>query len=265
MQYSINNKLRNAALAVVLCFSSVSSVFAYDFSLNLVFNSSYTASQRAIFNNAANYWESVITGYQPGYAGVDGIDVEVGIIPAADSDGEYGILGWGGWDTYVTQGPNQYFTKTGSMKYDVPDIARLENNNTLFDVAVHEIAHIIGFGTWWNHDGDINYVDGSGEYRGAAALAAYRAEFDSTAEFIPVELDGGPGTADGHWDESIGANELMTGWLNSPTFISNTTIASFVDLGYTVNLATVPLPAAVWLFGSGLLGLVGWSRRKQAA
>jgi hypothetical protein len=34
--------------------------------------------------------------------------------------------------------------------------------------------------------------------------------------------------------------------------------------GY-VNLTAVPIPAAVWLFGSGLLGLVGIARRKKAA
>ena len=31
----------------------------------------------------------------------------------------------------------------------------------------------------------------------------------------------------------------------------------------TVSLSPVPIPAAVWLFGSGLLGLVGMSRRKE--
>lgn len=30
-------------------------------------------------------------------------------------------------------------------------------------------------------------------------------------------------------------------------------------------LTTVPIPAAVWLFGSGLIGLVGMARRKKAA
>ena len=33
----------------------------------------------------------------------------------------------------------------------------------------------------------------------------------------------------------------------------------------TVNISAVPVPAAVWLFGSGLLGLVGISRRKKEA
>jgi len=32
----------------------------------------------------------------------------------------------------------------------------------------------------------------------------------------------------------------------------------------TVNISTVPVPAAVWLFGSGLLGLIGIARRKKA-
>jgi len=31
----------------------------------------------------------------------------------------------------------------------------------------------------------------------------------------------------------------------------------------STNLSTVPVPAAVWLFGSGLIGLVGFARRNQ--
>jgi hypothetical protein len=33
----------------------------------------------------------------------------------------------------------------------------------------------------------------------------------------------------------------------------------------TLNVGAVPVPAAVWLFGSGLLGLVGMARRKKVA
>ena len=35
-------------------------------------------------------------------------------------------------------------------------------------------------------------------------------------------------------------------------------------LNLSGEIATVPVPAAVWLFGSGLLGLVGMARRKGA-
>jgi len=33
---------------------------------------------------------------------------------------------------------------------------------------------------------------------------------------------------------------------------------------YLVEVSAVPVPAAVWLFGSGLIGLVGFARRKKA-
>ncbi len=35
-------------------------------------------------------------------------------------------------------------------------------------------------------------------------------------------------------------------------------------LGTTVEIQAVPIPAAVWLFGSGLIGLLGVARRRQA-
>jgi len=38
-----------------------------------------------------------------------------------------------------------------------------------------------------------------------------------------------------------------------------------VDYSITITTSAVPIPAAVWLFGSGLLGLVGMARRKKAS
>ena len=40
---------------------------------------------------------------------------------------------------------------------------------------------------------------------------------------------------------------------------------TFAITSFTVQTAMVPIPAAVWFFGSGLLGLVGMTRRKKAA
>ncbi len=46
--------------------------------------------------------------------------------------------------------------------------------------------------------------------------------------------------------------------------VNSMSISGFVDSNGTAE-SVVPVPAAVWLFGSGLLGLVGVARRKQAA
>ena len=39
----------------------------------------------------------------------------------------------------------------------------------------------------------------------------------------------------------------------------------FDNVSFQADVSAVPVPAAVWLFGSGLLGLVGVARRKKAA
>lgn len=38
----------------------------------------------------------------------------------------------------------------------------------------------------------------------------------------------------------------------------------FDNVSVTVDVSAVPVPAAAWLFGSGLIGLVGMARRKKA-
>jgi hypothetical protein len=41
--------------------------------------------------------------------------------------------------------------------------------------------------------------------------------------------------------------------------------AYFDNITITTDVSAIPVPAAVWLFGSGLVGLVGVARRKKAA
>ncbi len=161
------------------------------------------------------------------------------------------------------------------MSFDTADLPSLESSGFLEDVILHEMAHVLGFGTLWTLNGV--YDNDTGQYTGANALAMWQTEFNQPgAAYIPVELDGGGGTANGHWNENnVGSgltgitddngidmrDELMTGWLNTPTFISNTTKMSFMDIGYDV--AIVPAPAAFWLFASGLLGVIGVARSRK--
>jgi hypothetical protein len=164
-------------------------------------------------------------------------------------DGSGGILGQAGPTGSVTEG-GFVISTGGTMIIDAADIGQLSGDGQLMDVIVHEIGHILGIGTLWVDNG--LYVNNSGQYTGNFGLQAYQTEFDSGASFVPVELDGGVGTANGHWDELATVfdpegrpltEELMTGFLGSDPFLSQTTIQSLRDLGFEVNEPPeLPLP-----------------------
>ena len=276
------------AVAALLMFSG--QAYAGNiFDITLNFGGGLTSSQEAIFSSAEATWESIITGY---VGGANPLAGETLIINASgeDIDGSGGILGSAGpsgalFDTGF------YYTNGGSMRFDTADLAALESSGRLLDVILHEMAHVIGFGTMWDPYSDYGlgggqdvYDESDFEFTGAHALAAYQAEFTQPgATAIPIEQGGGSGTAGGHWNENDGgagqigitsnitgkdlAHELMTGWLNTPTFISDMTKASFIDIGYLVNLdleelPAVPEPSTFALAAVGLL-CVGVARRKR--
>ena len=67
----------------------------------------------------------------------------------------------------------------------------------------------------------------------------------------------------GNFDEGIwGANEYILAWEDLDCAIGcDGDYTDFVVL--IESITPVPVPAAVWLFGSGLLGLIGVARRKK--
>ena len=70
------------------------------------------------------------------------------------------------------------------------------------------------------------------------------------------------GTAVGLWNSATGDYQMAwTVALNGP---GHPALGSFVTWTVHGVASPVPVPAAVWLFGSGLLGLVGVARRKKA-
>lgn len=158
----------------------------------------------------------------------------------------------------------------GVMQFDEADVPNYITSGRFESVVLHEMNHVIGFGTIWTDKGLLSNpafdsndaATGSTDPRftGAVAIAncigaGSTANHCAVGTGVAVELCGGAGTADGHWREMFTSNctgpngtpvggtqafdaELMTGYaestLNMPW--STVSIGSFQDLGYTVNL-----------------------------
>jgi hypothetical protein len=254
------------------------------FIIDVTFSDGMNENYKSAFSNAATFWQSQITGYRLNDAALQGVTISANASPI---DGAGGVLGSAG-PTYGyffngvqlsgnSAASDVLYATAGDMTFDSADVDYMISNGMWEQVIRHEMAHVIGFGTLWGFDyaGIIFnnfYIADSGQYTGEAGLAAYRAEFDPAADFVPVELGGGSGTSNGHWNEVDGgsaltgitdaygndmAYELMTGWLNAPTFLSNTTIAQFYDMGYTVIPEPSPLMMIALVSAGGL-----WIRRR---
>ena len=209
-----------------------------DFNIDVIFpDNSLTPSQQAVFTNAANRWEQIITddlptGFVPGLGFVDDLAIEA---RALSIDGPGLILGSAA-PTYVRN--DSLLPVAGRMAFDSADVARLQANGQLEQVILHEMGHVLGIGTLWPF---LGLLDGAGtsnpQFRGPLATAEYNRIFGQNANAVPVENIGGRGTRDGHWRESVLGNELMTGFLNSGSNpLSLVTAASLADIGYQVNL-----------------------------
>jgi hypothetical protein len=139
----------------------------------------------------------------------------------------------------------------GHLQLDVADTDRLETQGRLDDLLLHEMAHVLGFGTLWE---DYDLLMGSGTsdpvFGGSTATAAFKL-LNPQALNVPVENTGQSGTRDGHWRESVLGSELMTGYLTTSTNpLSRVTIASFDDMGYTTNASA----ADQFTLGGGVAG-----------
>ena len=235
-----------------------------------------TPGQQAAFDAAVARWQSVIIGdipdvdsvnftpatFCPGAAAMvnESVDDVVIFADLVTIDGAGGVLGRAGPCLIRTA---SRLTAMGIMQFDVADLAMLETNGRLNDVILHEMAHVLGFGTLWN---DLGLLQGGGGsdpfFKGASAGGAFLAAVLTGSSFagnaVPVENLGGPGTRDAHWRKAIVSNELMTGSIslgNSP--LSAFSLASLRDLGYVVNDAV----ADPFTFQPQLLGGFGGQLR----
>lgn len=203
--------------------------------ITLVFSGVMSAARRRVFEDAAQRWDGVVnTGFEP--INVDGQSLDGLLIDAAIEpiDGSGGVLGQAG-PTVLR--PDTGLPAKGIMQFDEADIARLEAEGSFADVILHEMAHVLGFGTLWTLGG---LIDASGtndpRFTGPAAAREFAALAPDDGPFVPIANTGGVGTREGHWRELVFGDELLTGFLSgSDRPLSRMSVASFEDLGYSVN------------------------------
>ena len=225
---------------------------AGDYSITLRFINPPTATQEARFTEAKAKWEGIIIGDVPAISGtiparscgnsfktpaftgtIDDILIDVLLQPI---DGPGAVLGAAG-PCLVRSADN--LSVYGFMYFDTADLDFLENIGFFDEVVIHEMGHVLGFGTLWNFGRSL--LEGVGttdpRFNGPLAIAAY-ADLKGSGT-VPVEGDqGGSGTLYAHWDEATFFNELMTGFLNSSATanpLSIVTVGSMGDLGYVID------------------------------
>ena len=201
------------------------------------FQSAFDPSLVPAFGRAADFLGRVITGDKAAGRLADGRFVDDLLIDATVT----GIDGPGG--TLAAAGPTAVrgdgTPGAGIMVFDEADALDQRAAGTWGDVVLHEMLHVVGLGTIWDAAGLLARAGGTLRFTGENAIAAYEDAFPAiaasdrfSARGVPVEEDGGPGTAGGHWDEEVFGRELMTGFVDRDTFVSDLTVASLEDLGY---------------------------------
>lgn len=132
------------------------------------------------------------------------------------------------------------------------------------------VGHL-SFSLFTSSGGALGFPAPSAETSGAVMTADLRSLFANASStgwagvltgpstVLPISLNVG-GVATGSFNESTGAFDIS--WTRSFTGIPLLSSGTFSFQG-TAQLAAVPLPGAVFLFGSGLAGLLGMTRRKS--
>ncbi|MGB7326421.1 MAG: pre-peptidase C-terminal domain-containing protein [Rubripirellula sp.] len=217
-------------------------------------NESFSESQRATFQQAADRWAEVITGDLPDAIAPDGTLVDDIRINAeiADLGGAFGRLAEAG-PTSFRRGTA--LPITGIMRFDSNDLQRLEDNGQLLPVVLHEMGHAFGLGTLWGHFNLVNIDDPNDPvYVGTNAVREFQT-LSGLDTNVPVANEGGPGTIGAHWRETTFGDELNTGVLTG-TFnpLSRMTVGALEDIGYEVDYSRANdfvLPGASLVDGEG--------------
>lgn len=216
----------------------------YTVFVNYTYNASH--HDKEIIQSCIDKWTSIIL-----LKTTDNLyDLHIDVYFEADDPG---ILGAAKVDTVNSSGiplsGSLYLNSTSweSQKNNIKE----DGHSQAYYTVLHELGHIFGIGTLWNHLISNNF------YIGLHGVREYKNLLHQpNLTGIPVEDDGGEGTAGGHFEEGsefvLSDNnrykdghfhtgldrELMTGWAetdNGTEPLSRISIAILQDIGFVVD------------------------------
>ena len=254
--YRLTASVTDAGSAAdLVVFSATATEAVYDIEIVHVTSSSPTESQRAAFEKAERFWERAITANlawsttrKPSLEADCLQKNDIGHEVAGDRvvddlliyaqiraiDGPGGVIAGAG--PCLIREDNS-LPVVGVMFFDRADLEGSHVEGTI----LHEMAHVIGFGTLWEHLGLLeNRASGLGgqdtHFSGQASIEAFRSVGGGNytgGGLVPVQHQGGEGVWNGHWREFVLRSELMTPFpdagLNPLSVVS---LASMADIGY---------------------------------
>ena len=221
-----------------------------DFDIELVFLDQFAEGEKRVLQYAALRWMSVITEDLPDYEFTKGVKVSSSErplyeIPSGERIDDLRIYVYsferGSFERVDSGfiggygGPGQlrenHLPVVGSLAVR-PNLAR-----RLLNIGLHEIGHVLGFGTLWDTHGfrgqnpPRDEPNADPHFNGPLAIAAFddAGGWDYTGEKVPVHSNGG------HWRDSVLPGEVMNAVTGSST-LSEITVQSLADLGYGVDV-----------------------------
>lgn len=210
------------------------------FDIKLNFKGKFLDDQKNIFYRAAKRWEKIIRNdLQP--ININGEHI-VGLlisVRSIENDGPSGILAQGR-PTHLR--PDSLLPAMGEIEIDSADLDLA--SDILQDIAVHEIAHVLGFGTLWELKGLVRQLGTNNpSYIGQNAMREYANLLGRNHPVaVPIENNGPVGSRYSHWRESVFGGEIMSTVLDTlPSPISRITLAALEDLGYTCDFKEADL------------------------
>ena len=238
------------------------------FTIDLVYLGEFSPYQKRSINAAVQRWMSTFTVDVPDYEFTSDWQASCGDQSFEIRQGEriddvriyVGLLDLGhyaagrAWPLLTRA---NHLPVVGCMEFKPYFVYFGEFDDPLYFLALHEVGHVLGFGTKWTahnllQEPSWDVPNGDPHFDGPLAIAAFdeAGGHQYRGAKVPVEgLFPYGGHDNTHWRESVFGDELMTRALSGRGVLSAITLQSLADLGYSVDLSqaeayTLPAPGA---------------------